>query len=185
MLMMALRRLLNQNRIFIIEKTIEQRRERYTIAASPIDAFLIETVAEDSVASDVITKERLYQVYIHFCNNHNLAILPKESLGKILKREKKYEESRESSGKRETLWKGIKLKEKYNIGMRQKTLEASSDNRESDISCYYCSFQTNIIGEYEGHVVLKHPKKPAYPGKADMESLGLSPKGNKWEAAGA
>jgi len=39
--------------------------------------------------------------------------------------------------------------------------------------------------EYERHVVLKHPKKPAYPCKADMASLGLSSKGNSWEVVGA
>jgi phage/plasmid-associated DNA primase len=38
-LMMALRRLLNQNRIFIKENTIEQRREKYTIASNPVEAF--------------------------------------------------------------------------------------------------------------------------------------------------
>jgi hypothetical protein len=31
---------------------------------------------------------------------------------------------------------------------------------------------------------LKHPKKPAYPGKADMESLRLPPKGHEWEELG-
>jgi hypothetical protein len=142
---------------------------------------LKDYMAEDSIESDVVTKERLYQAYIRFCNKQNLAILSKESLGKILK--KKYQEGRESSGKRETLWKGIKLKEEYNIDVRQETLDASNGDRE--YSCYYCSYQTKIIKEYESHVVFKHPKKPAYPGKADMKSLGLSPKGHEWEAVGA
>jgi hypothetical protein len=61
------------------------------------------------------------------------------------------------------------------------TIEVASDQYH----CYYCPYQAKNIKEYERHVVLKHPKKPAYPGKADMQSLGLSPKGNKWEAAGA
>jgi len=196
LLMMALRRLLNQNRIFIREKTIEERRERYTTAASPIEVFLKDAMAEDSIESDVVTKERLYQGYIRFCNNHKLAILSKENLGKILK--KKFQEGRDSSGKRETSWKGIKLKEEYSIDARQKTLDVSTttaattttsttnnDNGESNIFCYYCSYQTKIIEKYELHVVLKRPKKPAFPGKADMESLGLSPKGNKREGLGA
>src|SRR5215471_13609065 len=166
--MMALRRLLNQNRIFIREKKIEERRERYTTAASPIEVFLKDAMAEDSIESD----------------NHKLAILSKENLGKILK--KKFQEGRDSSGKRETSWKGIKLKEEYSIDARQKTLDVSTttaattttsttnnDNGESNIFCYYCSYQTKIIEKYELHVVLKHPKKPAFPGKADMESLGL------------
>jgi P4 family phage/plasmid primase-like protien len=197
-LMMALKRLLTQNRIFTREKTIEQRRERYTTAASPIEAFLEDAIAEDSVVSDTVVKERLYQAYKRFCNKHNLAILSKENLGKILK--KKYKEDREPSGKRQTLWKGMKLKEEYDINTKQETLDGSThtagvattitatndgNNHELNISCYYCSYQTNDTKEYEGHVVLKHRKKPAYPGKADMEGLGLSPKGNSWEAAGA
>jgi hypothetical protein len=41
----------------------------------------------------------------------------------------------------------------------------SSHTKNHDYSCYYCPFQAKIIKEYEAHVVLKHPKKPAYPGK--------------------
>jgi putative DNA primase/helicase len=119
-MMIALRCLMNRNRLFIKEKTIEQRRERYAIAANPVEAFLEDAVADDSVESDVVTKDTFYQAYRRFCTNHNLAILSKESLGKILK--KKFEEGRESSGKRETLWKGIKLAEKYAIESLQQTL---------------------------------------------------------------
>ncbi|MDQ6864308.1 MAG: primase-like DNA-binding domain-containing protein, partial [Thermoproteota archaeon] len=120
-MMVALRRLTHRNRIFIKEKTIEQRRERYSIAASLVEAFLEDAVADDSVESDIVTKETVYQAYRLFCNNHNLAILSKESLGKILK--KKFQEGRESSGKRETLWKGIRFTEEYAIESLQQTLE--------------------------------------------------------------
>jgi hypothetical protein len=137
-----------------------------------IPKFLTEKWS--SVESDTIVKERLYQAYLRFCNKHNLAILSKESLGKILK--KKYQEGRESSGKRETFWKGIKLKEWYKINAKQETLDIS-DNHESNFSCYYCSYHTKIIKEYEAHVVLKHRNKPAYPGKADLKSLGLLTEG--------
>ena len=121
-LMVALKRLLNQNRIYINEKTIEQRRERYSIVADPVKAFLEEAVAEDSLESDTVVKERLYQAYRQFCKNHNLAILSKENLGKIVK--KRFGEGRESSGKRETVWKGIKLNETYDIGFIEHTLAA-------------------------------------------------------------
>jgi hypothetical protein len=103
-------------------------------------------------------------------------------------------EGRESSGKRETIWKGIKLKEEYKIDAKQETLDIlqesavattittipnNNDKDELNLSCYYCPFQTNNSKEYDRHVVLKHPKKPAYPGKADMESLRLPPKGHE------
>jgi putative DNA primase/helicase len=184
-LMVALQRLLNQNRIYINEKTIEQRRERHAIAADPVKAFVEDAVAEDSVESDTVVKETLYQAYRQFCKKHNLAILSKESLGKILKQ--KYQEGRESSGKRgkrETVWKGIKLKEGY-IDVRQETLNVSNDDRKADISCHSCSYQTDNTKEYERHVVLKQPRMPAYPGKTDVKSLSLSPKGHEWETVGA
>jgi phage/plasmid-associated DNA primase len=132
---------LNQKRIFINEKTIEQRRDRYETAANPIEAFLREAVAEDSVVTDTVVKEVLYQAYLRFCKKHNLAILSKENLGRILKAGKKLEEGRESSGKkRGTIWKGIKLTSEYDIDARQETLDVSNDNHEPNISCYYCSY---------------------------------------------
>lgn len=102
-LMIALRRLLRDNNIFVKDKTIEQRRERYILAASPIDAFLEDAVAEDSVESDEVTKEALYQAYKRFSNDHSLAVLSKEIFGKNLKRQVgrwKLGERREASGER-------------------------------------------------------------------------------------
>ena len=124
-LMIALRRLLLDNNIFVKDKTIEQRRERYILPASPIDAFLEDAVAEDSVESDEVTKEALYQAYKRFSNDHNLAVLSKEIFGKNLKRQVgrwKLGERREASGERKTLWTGVKLVQKYNIESRQETL---------------------------------------------------------------
>jgi len=134
MLMPVLNRLLNRNRVYMKENTIEKRRERYNITSSPIDVFLEEAVAEDSVLSDAITKERFYQAYQRFCNKYNLAILSKESLGKVLK-QKKFEEGRESSGKkekRETIWKGIKLTAEYGFDTaKQETLRPTLPKESS------------------------------------------------------
>jgi P4 family phage/plasmid primase-like protien len=124
-LLIALRRALNRNGIFVKEKTIEQRRERYVLAASPIEAFLDDAVAEDSVESDEVPKEEFYQAYKRFCNDHRLAILSKEPFGKNLKRQVgkwKLGERREASGERRTLWTGVKLAEKYHVELRQETL---------------------------------------------------------------
>jgi D5 protein-like len=124
--MPVLRRVLNRNRVYMKENTIEERRERYTIAADPIKAFLEDVIAEDSVVTDTVMKERLYQAYRRFCKKHNLAILSKESLSKVLKK-KGYQEGRESSGKRERVWKGIRLKEEYNVDTtKQETLDAAT-----------------------------------------------------------
>jgi hypothetical protein len=50
-------------------------------------------------------------------------------------------------------------------------------------SCYYCgNFETNTKQDYGSHVVLRHPGgKLCYPSKADLEVLGIQPKGKDWE----
>ncbi|HEY6668207.1 MAG TPA: DUF4326 domain-containing protein [Candidatus Nitrosopolaris sp.] len=48
--------------------------------------------------------------------------------------------------------------------------------------CYYCmDCQTDSEHEYHSHKVRKHPDKPAYPTKADLEKFGLTPQGKSWE----
>jgi hypothetical protein len=53
---------------------------------------------------------------------------------------------------------------------------------EPRFDCYYCdSYQSDTEADYERHVVLKHPKKQAYPSRADLEKLGIRGKGREWE----
>ena len=47
--------------------------------------------------------------------------------------------------------------------------------------CYYCDYKPYSKDDYEHHVVLKHPGKPAYPNKAEIEKQGLKPQGKEWE----
>jgi hypothetical protein len=61
------------------------------------------------------------------------------------------------------------------------------DDRKSNnflFSCYYCDYESNGEYEYESHVVMKHPGKLAYPGKAYLERLDIHPKGMSWEMYG-
>jgi phage/plasmid-associated DNA primase len=115
--MIALRRLLDSNSIFVREKTIEQRRERYVLATNPIEAFLKDAVCENS-ESDIVTKEIFYQAYRSFCNENKLAIQSKESLGKSLKNMNNFKEGRESSRERGTYWRGVKLTENFNFELK-------------------------------------------------------------------
>jgi P4 family phage/plasmid primase-like protien len=125
-MMAVLRRVLKQNRIYTKERTIEQRRERYVRAADPITALLEAVIAEDSVVSDEVTKEKFHQAYLRFCNKHNLAVLSKESLSKVLKK-KGFQDGRQTTGKRERIWKGVKLKEEYNVDItKQETLDVGA-----------------------------------------------------------
>jgi hypothetical protein len=50
-------------------------------------------------------------------------------------------------------------------------------------NCYYCDEEFNGIGKqgYEDHVGSKHPRKPCYPGLADLELYKIKPKGMWWE----
>ena len=49
-------------------------------------------------------------------------------------------------------------------------------------SCYYCnSYQTDLERNYERHVILTHPKRPAYPSKVDLERLGIQGQEKRWE----
>lgn len=51
-----------------------------------------------------------------------------------------------------------------------------------DYSCYYCQdFQTTIKRDYEHHVIIVHPRKPAYPCKVDLYRLAIEANGKEWE----
>ena len=47
--------------------------------------------------------------------------------------------------------------------------------------CYFCTEGFDLENEYVKHVRRKHPKKPCYPGKADIEHYGLKPQWKDWE----
>jgi phage/plasmid-associated DNA primase len=66
-------------------------------------------VAEDSIASDKVTKDKLYQAYKRYCKENKLAVESKENFGKILKKKHDFQDGREASGERKTIWKGVRL----------------------------------------------------------------------------
>jgi phage/plasmid-associated DNA primase len=123
-LMIALRNILKNRRIFVNEKTIQQRREKYELVSRPIECFKNDAIAEDSTEFDNTTKEDLYRAYEIFAKGHKLAIESKENFGKILKNKYEFLEGRESSGRRKTFWRGVRLTEKYHqlIESEQQTL---------------------------------------------------------------
>jgi putative DNA primase/helicase len=122
-LMIALRRLLKNKCLFVSEKTIHQRREKYELALNPIGSFIKDAVAQESVESDRVIKDEFYHAYKRFCKEKRLAVESKENFGKILKSNVYgYQDGREASGARKTIWKGIRLTEKYEIEVEQQTL---------------------------------------------------------------
>lgn len=122
-LMIALRRILKNNRgIFMNERTIHERREKYELTLNPIGSFLEQTVAGDSTGSDRVTKDELYGAYTRFCKEKRLAVESKENFGKILKRQFGFQDGREALGLRRTIWKGVKLTGMYNLEEEQQML---------------------------------------------------------------
>jgi putative DNA primase/helicase len=126
-LMDALRDILLKNNggIFINEKTIQARREKYEMAANPIGSFIEHMVARDSIESDKITKDEFYQVYQRYCTQNKLVVESKENFGKILINRYQYRDGRESSGERKTIWKGVRLV--IEKGEREYNDDANSD----------------------------------------------------------
>jgi phage/plasmid-associated DNA primase len=116
-LMNVLRRVLDKG-IFLTEKTIQQRRERYDLLLNPVKHFLAEAVAEDSIVTDKISKEDLYQAYSIFCKRKKLIIESKEKFGRLIKAQG-YESCRIDVGlghnKRKHGWSGVRLVDNYRI----------------------------------------------------------------------
>jgi P4 family phage/plasmid primase-like protien len=113
-MMNALRSILRRNGLYLNEKTIEERREKYEKAVNPIRAFLDEAIDESTVG-DIVTKDDMYDAYVKYCKQNKIAIKQKESLGKELKK-MKIEDGRlgvEIEGKRKTCWKGVRLRPEY------------------------------------------------------------------------
>jgi hypothetical protein len=64
----------------------------------------------------------------------------------------------------------------------QQQRQEEQQQRQCSFECYYCdTFQTDIKKDYESHVLLRHPGKPCYPSKADLDKFELDAKGKDWE----
>ena len=102
-------------------------REKYELALNPIGSFIELAVAEDSTESDKVIKDDLYRAYTRFCKEKRLAIESKENFGKILKKQFRFQDGREASGLRRTIWKGVKLTGMYNLEDEQEMLGSLND----------------------------------------------------------
>jgi putative DNA primase/helicase len=121
-LMIALRRILRNNEIYVNEKTIEEKRNKYERTANPIKSFLSEAVAEDSTEADSVIKEEFYRAYSRFCQKYSLPVEKIEMFGKILKGKLGFHDGRQSTGDRKTYWRGRRLTAEYILEIQQKTI---------------------------------------------------------------
>jgi putative DNA primase/helicase len=106
------------------EKIIRERREKYELALNPIGSFIERAIALDSTESDKVIKDDLYRAYARFCKEKRLAVESKENFGKFLKKQFNYQDGREASGDRRTVWKGVKLTGIYILEDEQQMLAA-------------------------------------------------------------
>ncbi|ALI36859.1 hypothetical protein NMY3_02669 [Candidatus Nitrosocosmicus oleophilus] len=111
-LMISLRLLLKNRGIHLNEKTAEARRIKHERAVNPVKAFLAEAVADESLTTDYVVKEHLFEAYRKYCNIYKLPHKPMVALGKEIAK-LRYESGREGSGLRRTIWFGIRLKPEY------------------------------------------------------------------------
>ena len=55
-------------------------------------------------------------------------------------------------------------------------------DQSSIFQCYHCEYyHTDIEADYLTHGATKHPSKPMFPSKTDLEVHGLKPQGKSWE----
>jgi len=108
--MKALRNIQKNNRIYVNQKTIQERREKHELVINTVKAFTENAVSISIYGEDYVTKENLYQAYLRFCTFYKLPIESKVKFGKSLKKiYPSLEEGRDSSEERNTIWKGIRL----------------------------------------------------------------------------
>ena len=109
-LMKALRNIQKNNRIYVNQKTIQERREKHELVINTVKAFTENAISISIYGEDYVTKENLYQAYLRFCKFYRLPIESKVKFGKSLKKiYPSLEEGRDSSEERNTIWKGIRL----------------------------------------------------------------------------
>jgi len=112
-LMNALRVIIRNKRLYLNEKTIEERRLKHDRAVNPVKAFVDEAISEDSKDLDYVVKADLYSAFRKYIKDHSLASKSPEAFGKMLK-SMGWQQCRKTIGdERYNCWIGRKLKSKF------------------------------------------------------------------------
>ena len=111
-LMIALKRILKNNMLYLNQKTIREKRERLELLLNSVQFFIDDALDEKSTESDSIAKIDLYNAYENFCKSNNIHPENIEKVGRILKNPPyNFLDGRETKGtKRKNIWKGVRLK---------------------------------------------------------------------------
>lgn len=122
LLMYYLRLIVDNNVIYLDEKSIAERRLKHERLTNPVKVFLNEAMAEDSLADDYVPKAVLYRAYTQFCNEYKLPVKSQIGFGKEISRQPVLRDGKESRGERRTIWLGIKLNPEYLLDIEQTVL---------------------------------------------------------------
>jgi putative DNA primase/helicase len=122
--MRALRRIRKTKQLYVNEKSVQERQEKYERAINPVNAFVKEAIAQQSSESDYLPKTYVYGVYCLFCNRH---ALPFEGYQNFCKNMTKAVDNLQDyrpliGGERVQCWKGILLNPEYAPKTEQTTL---------------------------------------------------------------
>ena len=120
--MFYLRLIINNNGIYLDERSIAERRLKHERAINPVKAFLEEVMAEDSLADDYVPKSVLYSAYNRFCKKYRLPVKSLVGFGKEIAKLGILISDKETKGDRRTIWKGIRLTPEYRLDSEQATL---------------------------------------------------------------
>jgi putative DNA primase/helicase len=108
--MIALRRIMKNKAVFVSQKTIAERREKYELLANPIGKFVGDYVEFDYNGDALVPKEDLYKEFVLWCKKHGLPVEQYDTFCKIVKTRYGYQDGRESSGRRRRGWIGVRLR---------------------------------------------------------------------------
>jgi putative DNA primase/helicase len=124
MSMRALRRIRKTKQLYVNEKSVQERQEKYEMATNPVKAFCKEAISEESNESHFIAKSYVYGIYNLFCNKQGLPFDTYQNFCKNMT--KQIENIRdyrpEIEGQRVQCWKGILLNPEYAPKTEQKRL---------------------------------------------------------------
>ena len=109
----VLRVIIKKKRLYLNEKTIEERRLKHDRAVNSVKAFVDEAISEDSAELDYVIKAELYSAFRKYIKVHSLASKSHEAFGKVLK-SMGWQQYRKTIGEeRYNCWIGKKLKSKF------------------------------------------------------------------------
>jgi putative DNA primase/helicase len=122
--MRALRRIRKTKQLYVNERSVQERQEKYERATNPVRAFIKEAISEESTESHVCPKAYIYGMYNLYCSEHGLPFEGYQNFCKCMTNELDIIDTRPLiNDERVQCWKGILLNPQYAPKTDQTRLE--------------------------------------------------------------